>query len=201
MCDLTCYKALSVRWPPSNRYSADVGHADLRKSNDCSQILDFRALVHAPTPHPSTAAGQTRTGARTMHAPVLRTRSGVQSSKRSGCSRAPVHRHLLRSEARRPRWWQRWSHSSLQVIDPKASAAPSWSGTMSIATARSTSDPLDGLCMLTAVLRRCSSVRLSTAVQGDIASTMHGLAMSIAAAHQCAYAVSVQTCGSSSIER
>ena len=51
------------------------------------------------------------------------------------------------------------------------------------------------------VLRRCSSVRLSTAVQGDIASTMHGLAMSIAAAHQCAYAVSVQTCGSSSIER
>ena len=57
------------------------------------------------------------------------------------------------------------------------------------------SDPFDGQCMLTAVLRRCSSVRLSTAVQGDIASTMHGLAMSIAAAHQYACAVSVQTCG------
>ena len=106
-------------------------------------------------------------------------------------------------EARRPRWSQRWSHSSLQVIDPKASAgaAPSWSGVMFAATARSTSDPLDGLCMLTAVLRRCSSVRLSTAVQGDIASTKHGLAMSIAAAHQYACAVSVQTCGSSSIKR
>ena len=82
------------------RFSADLGHADLRKSNDSSQILDFRALVHAPTPHPSTAAGQTRTGARTVHAPVLRTRSGVQSSKRSGCSRAPVHRHLVLSAER-----------------------------------------------------------------------------------------------------
>jgi len=29
------------------------------KPYDSSQILDFRALVHAPTPHPSTAAGQT----------------------------------------------------------------------------------------------------------------------------------------------
>ena len=61
--------------------------------------------------------------------------------------------------------------------------------------------PLDGLCMLTAVLRRCSSVRLSTAVQGDIASTMHNLAMLIAVAHQYACAVSVKTCGSSSIKQ
>ena len=94
---------------------------------------------------------------------------------------------------------KRWSNSSLQVIDPKASAAPSWSGMMSATIPRSLSDPLDGQCMLTAVLRRCSSVRLSTAVQGGIASTMHDLAISIAAAHQYACAVSVQTCGSSSV--
>ena len=107
---------------------------------------------------------------------------------RSEAGARPSTHRSLRSEARRPWPMKRWSNSSLQVIDPKASAAPSWSGTMSIATARSTSDPLDGLCMLTAVLRRCSSVRLSTAVQGDIASTMHDLAMLIAAAHQCVHA-------------
>ena len=55
--------------------------------------------------------------------------------------------------------------------------------------------------MLTAVLRMCSSVRLSTAVQGEIPSTMHDLVMWIAAAHQSACAVSVQTCGSCSIKR
>ena len=72
---------------------------------------------------------------------------------------------------------------------------------MPATTPRSTSDPLDGKCMLTAVLRRCSSVRLSTAVQGDIASAMHDLAMLIAAAHQLACAASVQACGSCSIKR
>ena len=52
-------------------------------------------------------------------------------------------------------------------------------------TARSPSDPLDGqCCMLTAVLWRCSSVNLSTAVQDDIPSTTHDLAMLIAAIHQ-----------------
>ena len=56
---------------------------------------------------------------------------------------------------------ERWSHSSLQVIDPKASAAPSWSGVMSATTARSTSDPLDGYCMLTAVVDGLSEHRLS----------------------------------------
>ena len=55
--------------------------------------------------------------------------------------------------------------------------------------------------MLTAVLRMCSSVRLSTAVQGEIPSTMHDLVMWIAAAHQSACAVSMQTCGSCSIKR
>ena len=74
---------------------------------------------------------------------------------------------------------------------------------MSSTTARSPSDPLDGQCMLTAVLRQCStsSVRLSTAVQGDIPSTMHNLVMLIAAVHQSSCAVSVQTCGRCSIKR
>ena len=69
------------------------------------------------------------------------------------------------------------------MIDLKAFTAPPWSGGVSTATARPPSDMLDGQCMLTAVLRRCSSVRLSTAVQGDNPSTMHDLAMLIAAAH------------------
>ena len=72
---------------------------------------------------------------------------------------------------------------------------------MSATTARPPSDPLDGLCMLTAVLRRCSSVRLSTAVQGEIPSTMHDLVMWIAAAHWPACAGSLETCGSYAIER
>ena len=63
------------------------------------------------------------------------------------------------------------------------------------------SDPPDRQCMLTAVLRQCSSVRLSTAVQGDIQSTMHDLVMLIAAVHQSSCAVSVQTCGRCSIKR
>ena len=84
--------------------------------------------------------------------------------------------------------------SGHQPFNPKASAAPSWSGMMSSTTARSPSDPLDGQCMLTAVLRQCSSVRLSTAVQGDISSTMHDLVMLTAAAHQSSCAVSVRTC-------
>ena len=64
------------------------------------------------------------------------------------------------------------------------------------------SDPLDRQCMLTAVvLRQCSSVRLSTAVQGDISSTMHDLVMLIASAHQSSCAVSVRTCGRCSIKR
>ena len=69
-------------------------------------------------------------------------------------------------------------------------------------TARSPSDPLDGqCCMLTAVLWRCSSVNLSTAVQDDIPSTTHDLATTIAAANQCACVASLWTRGSSSIER
>ena len=68
---------------------------------------------------------------------------------------------------------RRWSNSSLQVIDPKASAAPSWSGMMAATIPRSMSDPFDGQCMLTAVLRRCSSVRQVTAVEGDTPSKVH----------------------------
>ena len=113
---------------------------------------------------------------------------------------SPAHK-VFRSEARRPWPMKRWSNSSLQVIDPKASAAPSWSGMMSATIPRSMSDPLDGQCMLTAVLRRCSSVRLSTAVQGDVPSTMHDLAMSIAVAHRPACAGSLEACGSYAIER
>ena len=45
------------------------------------------------------------------------------------------------------------------------------------------------------------AARLSTAVQGDIPSTMRDLMMVIAAAHRYACAVSVQTCGSCSIKR
>ena len=74
-------------------------------------------------------------------------------------------------------------------------------GMMSATTARSTSDPLDGQCMLTAVLPTCEHVRLSTAVQGDIPSTMHDLAMMIAVAHRPACAGSLETCGSYAIER
>ena len=69
-------------------------------------------------------------------------------------------------------------------------------------TARSPSDPLDGqCCMLTAVLWRCSSVNLSTAVQDDIPSTTHDLAMLIAAIHQPARAASVRRRSSCAIER
>ena len=53
----------------------------------------------------------------------------------------------------------------------------------------------------TAVVDGSSEHRLSTAVQGDIPSTMHELAMSIAAPHRYACAASVQTRGSCSIKR
>ena len=52
---------------------------------------------------------------------------------------------------------------------------------------------LDGQCMLTAVLRRCSSDRLSTAVQDEIPSTTRDLTMSIAAQYIGLYAR--QACG------
>ena len=55
---------------------------------------------------------------------------------------------------------------------------------------------LDGQCMLTAVLRRCSSDCLSTAVQDEIPLTTSDLTMSIAAAHRPAVcAASVRTRG------
>ena len=57
-----------------------------------------------------------------------------------------------------------WSNSSLQVIDPKASAAPPWSVVMSATAARWTSDLLDGQGMLTAELTVVLAARLSTAV-------------------------------------
>ena len=120
---------------------------------------------------------------------------------RSEAGRLSPDQESLRSDARQPRWSQRWSRSRLQVIDPKPSAAPSWLGMMSATTARPPSDPLDGLCMLTAVLRWCLSVCLSTAVQSDIPSTMHEMAMLITAAHRYACATSVWTCGSCSIKR
>ena len=120
---------------------------------------------------------------------------------RSEAGRLSPDQESLRSDARQPRWSQRWSRSRLQVIDPKASAASSWSGMMPATTARSPSDPLDGYCMLTAVVDGSSEHRLSTAVRGDIPSTMHELAMSIAAVHRYACASSVQTRGSCSIKR
>ena len=57
---------------------------------------------------------------------------------------------------------------------------------MPAATARSPSDPLDGQCMLTAVVDVSPEHRLSTVVQDDIPSTTHDLTMLIAAAHQTA---------------
>ena len=59
---------------------------------------------------------------------------------------------------------------------------------------------LDGQCMLTAVLRRCSSDRLSTAVQDEIPSTTRDLTMSIAAVHRPVCAASVRTRGSRAIK-
>ena len=59
---------------------------------------------------------------------------------------------------------------------------------------------LDGQCMLTAVLRRCSSDRLSTAVQDEIPSTTSDLTMSIAAAHRPVCAASVRTRGTRAIK-
>ena len=116
--------------------------------------------------------------------------------------RPPTHSaECLRSEARRPWPMKRWSNSSLQVIDPKASAAPSWSGMMSATIPRSMSDPLDGQCMLTAVLRRCSSVRQVTAVEGDTPSKVHDVTMLIDAAHRHACTASVRTHGSRAIKR
>ena len=96
---------------------------------------------------------------------------------------------------------KRWSNSSLQVIDPKASAAPSWSGMLPATTARSPSDPLDGNCMLTAVVDGSPEHRLSTAVQDDIPSMTHDLVMKIAAAHQSRCTASVRTCGNRTIKR
>ena len=93
------------------------------------------------------------------------------------------------------------SNSSLQVIDPKASAAPPWSVVMSATAARLTSDLLDGQGMLTVELTVVLAARLSTAVQGDTPWTTRDLMMLIAAAHRYACAVSVQTCGSCSIKR
>ena len=58
---------------------------------------------------------------------------------------------------------KRWSKSSLQVIDPKASAAPSWSGMMSATTARPPSDPLDGQCMQSVCSPRCPATAQATA--------------------------------------
>ena len=113
---------------------------------------------------------------------------------------SPAHK-VFRPEARRPWPMKRWSHSSLQVIDPKASAAPSWSGMMSATIPRSMSDPLDGQCMLTAVLRRCSSVRQVTAVEGDTPSKVHDVTKLIDAAHQHACTASVWTHGSCAIKR
>ena len=107
----------------------------------------------------------------------------------------------LRSEARRPWPMKRWSNSSLQVIDPKASAAPSWSGMMSATIPRSMSDPFDGQCTLTAVLRRCSSVRQVTAVEGDTPSKVHDVTMLIDAAHRHACTASVRTHSSRAIKR
>ena len=96
---------------------------------------------------------------------------------------------------------KRWSNSSLQVIDPKASAAPSWSGMMAATIPRSMSDPFDGQCMLTAVLRRCSSVRQVTAVEGDTPSKVHDVTMLIDAAHRHACTASVRTHGSRAIKQ
>ena len=55
---------------------------------------------------------------------------------------------------------------------------------MSATAARLTSDLLDGQGMLTAELTMVLAARLSTAVQGDIPSTMCDLMMLIAAAHR-----------------
>ena len=120
---------------------------------------------------------------------------------RSEAGRLSPGQESLRSEARRPWPMKRWSKSSLQVIDPKASAAPSWPGMMSATIPRSMSDPLDGQCMLTAVLRRCSSVRQATAVEGDTPSKVHDVTMLIDAAHRHACIASVRTQGSRAIKR
>ena len=60
---------------------------------------------------------------------------------------------------------------------------------------------LDRQCMLTAVLRRCSSVRQVTAVEGDTPSKVHDVTMLIDAAHQHACIASVRTHGSRAIKR
>ena len=91
--------------------------------------------------------------------------------------------------------------SRLEVIDPKPSAAPSQSGKMSATIPRSLSDPLDGQCMLTAVLRWCSSVRQITRREGGTPSTVHDLTIPIDAAHQTACTASVRTRSSCAIER
>ena len=120
---------------------------------------------------------------------------------RSEAGALPQAHKSLRSEARRPWPMKRWSNSSLQVIDPKASAAPSWSGMMAATIPRSMSDPFDGQCMLTAVLRRCSSVRQVTAVEGDTPSKVHDVTKLIDAAHRHACTASVWTHGSRAIKR
>ena len=58
-----------------------------------------------------------------------------------------------------------------------------------------------GKCMLTAVLRRCSSVRQVTAVEGDTPSKVHDVTKLIDAAHRHACTASVWTHGSRAIKR
>ena len=167
--------------------SAHVGNADLRKGNTFLRSRTSAALgvVREGAVHRflDTCTETTRGRAQVKtQDPTSKLARSEREVKLSG-ERVPKLTECLRSEARRPWPMKRWSNSSLQVIDPKASAAPSWSGMTSATIPRSMSDPLDGQCMPTAVLRRCSSVRQATAVEGDTPSKVHDVTMLIDAAH------------------
>ena len=158
---------------------AHVGDANLTLGNTCVRSRTSAALgvvcdaaVHRLLDTcTETAYGRAQVKTRPQNSHVVKLERCAKLTDLSG------------SEARRPWPMKRWSNSSLQVIDPKASAAPSWSGMMAATIPRSMSDPFDGQCMLTAVLRRCSSVRQVTAVEGDTPSKVHDVTMLIDAAH------------------
>ena len=141
--------------------SAHVGHAYLTLGNENVRWRTSAALgavrdaaVHRPL---DTCTQATRARARVKVRPQ---NSHVVKLER--CAKLTDLSDLMLADRGGERYVE--PQQGLQVIDPKASAAPSWSGVMSATTARSPSDPLDGQCMLRhrgaqAVLERPSEHR------------------------------------------
>ena len=155
MCGI-CYleKRASNESSSQARVSAHLGNADLTFCNEKRQIC-----LAVPIARESVHAVRAELKQYTQ-----RLTAGVLLHVRSQNSKVHKNGRYRKSEtvsdltARRPRRWQRWSNSSLQVIDPKASAVPSWSRPMSDANEGSPSHQLDGQCMQSPCSPRCLTV-------------------------------------------